>query len=83
MTDWKSLALWLADCAAATAEYDGRLKSTSAARSARMRGICWKAAMAIEGRAVELRARQEADILRRLKAACLSDNFPTPDTKGS
>lgn len=34
--DWKALALWLADCQAATAEYDGTLKSTSKSRRRRL-----------------------------------------------
>jgi hypothetical protein len=40
-------ATYLADCHAATAEYDGQLKSTSAARKRRMASICMTAARAL------------------------------------
>ena len=42
--NWKSIALWLADCHAATATYDGMLKSCSAARRKWFKSICKTAA---------------------------------------
>lgn len=39
----EGIALYLADCHAATSEYDGTLKSVSKSRSRRLREICLKA----------------------------------------
>lgn len=47
--DWKKIALYLADCHAATAEYDGLLASCSQARRDRFRAICERASRMIEG----------------------------------
>ena len=46
--DWKGIALFLAECHAATALYDGRLKSCSKYRRDRLNRICKKAAECIE-----------------------------------
>lgn len=46
---WKNAALWLADCHAATAEYDGHLSVTSRARSERFVEICRAALVFVEG----------------------------------
>ena len=40
--NWKNIALYLADCHAATAEYDGLLKSCSNSRRDRFASICDK-----------------------------------------
>lgn len=40
--DWKAIALYLAYCHAATAEYDGVLKSCSKSRRDRLAAICEK-----------------------------------------
>lgn len=45
---WKEFALWLADCHAATAEHDGRLKVTSPSRRERFVSICQSALAFIE-----------------------------------
>ncbi len=47
--DWKRIALWLAECHAATAEYDGSLKSTSASRRNRLVSICQRSLNFIDG----------------------------------
>lgn len=44
----KAFVLWLADLHAATAEYDGALKNTSASRRSRFASICRDAASTIE-----------------------------------
>ena len=47
---WRSLAAYLAECHAATAEYDGSLKTVSASRRKRMKDICLKAVLGLSGR---------------------------------
>lgn len=47
--DWKAAALYLADCHAATAEYDGSLRSVSSARKKRLRSICREASRLLRG----------------------------------
>ena len=47
---WKKVASYLASCHAATAEYDGQLKSTSQARKNRFKSICTTAADLLEGK---------------------------------
>lgn len=74
---WRRIALWLADCHAATAEYDGRLKSTSGARRNRFAEICRRAAGMIRyghytGRdqfTGGFGSRTKADIVKRLEGA--------------
>lgn len=44
MAEWRSIALWLADCHAGTATYDGKLSTTSKARRERFKTICRDAA---------------------------------------
>lgn len=44
----RGFVLWLADCHAATAEYDGTLKGTSRARRERFASLCVDAAEAID-----------------------------------
>ena len=46
---WKRVAAYLAQCHAATAEYDGSLKSVSKARCKRFQDICATAAEALRG----------------------------------
>ena len=65
---WRNLALYLAECMAATAEYDGGLKATSASRRNRLRMICEKAARGIRGELIVSRAPSEEDTLRRLES---------------
>ena len=67
--DWEALALWLADCHAATAEYDGNLKSTSASRKRRLRSICAKTLDAIETGRLDARVRDPDAIKQRLARA--------------
>lgn len=47
---WKSVALYLAECHAATAGYDASLKSVSKSRKQRLAGICRKAMNMIQGK---------------------------------
>jgi hypothetical protein len=47
--DWKRLALYLASCHAATAEYDGSLTSTSKTRRDRLVSI-WSYGLAVPAR---------------------------------
>ena len=46
---WRMVACYLADCHAATAEYDGHLKGISKARRTRYASICHTAAQALRG----------------------------------
>jgi hypothetical protein len=68
-TRWKELALYLADCCAATAEYDGELKSTSKVRRERLARICEKAAVAIRGGPLMGTARSEKIVATRCEDA--------------
>lgn len=45
---WREMALYMMDCHAATAQYDGILKSTSKSRRKRFRSICENAARWLE-----------------------------------
>lgn len=45
--NWKAIAVYLADCHAATAGYDGELKSTSNSRRERFAAICNTAEMSL------------------------------------
>lgn len=47
---WKQIAGYLADCHAATAEDDGRMKSISKSRAGRFRSICQRAENLLRGR---------------------------------
>lgn len=42
--EWRKIAIYMAECNAATAEYDGRLKRTSKHSRGRMASICEKGA---------------------------------------
>lgn len=69
---WKAVALYLADCHAATAEGDALLKSVSVSRKKRLFSICRKAADMLSGRtaAPPLQTLQNLDrILTRLRGA--------------
>lgn len=84
--DWKSIALYLADCHAATAEYDGALSSTSKTRRERFASICEKALAAIRSGALPdergtIRVDQ-ARIENRLEGAIRS-NTPRGDARGA
>lgn len=79
--DWRSLALWLADCHAATAEYDGTLASTSMSRKRRLAKIARTAHRAIETGTLDQNVRDEAAIVSRLKRA--EALAPTPPDAGS
>ncbi len=77
MTDaeyWKAVALYLADCHAATAEYDGTLKSTSKARRERFVSIC-QAAMGFLSRTgtISLNTGAEDRVMARLRDAVKGD----------
>lgn len=73
MTDaeyWKTVALYLADCHAATATYDGALKSTSKSRRERFSAICAKALSFFERTNTPYtRTDDEARIVARLRDA--------------
>jgi hypothetical protein len=45
---WRNVACYLAECHAATAEYDGSLKKTSGTQRSRYASICEKAADAMK-----------------------------------
>lgn len=45
---WRSVAAYLAECHAATAEYDGQLSGTSQSRKKRYAALCEKAALAMQ-----------------------------------
>ena len=67
---WKRVAAYLASCHAATAEYDGSLKSTSKSRLKRMKSICTIAADMLEGKAIDksltwVTVQKEAERCRR------------------
>lgn len=78
--DWKQIALYLADCHAATAEYDGQLASVSRSRKNRLVSICHTAAEQIRGRDYN-RARTEDDVLRRLDEIVEKLRATGPDTR--
>lgn len=68
--NWKDIALYLASCHAATAEYDGHLKTTSKSRRKRYRDICATALQAISaGTLVDARPQSEQDVVQRLQDA--------------
>lgn len=46
---WRKVAIWLAKCHAMSLAHDGRLKRTSAASKARMRGVCRLAETMLSG----------------------------------
>jgi hypothetical protein len=46
---WKRIAVYLASCHAATAEYDGQLRGTSRSRKNRYSSLCEKAAKYLKG----------------------------------
>lgn len=74
MTDaeqWKAIALYLADCHAATAQSDGMLRSTSKAHAARFASICEKASEMLRGvrMAPRLSTQTDADVIDRLNRA--------------
>ncbi len=68
--DWKNIALYLADCHAATAAHDGLLKSCSTYRRERFASICEKAMAMIEGRGVPY-SIDERRVMDRLAGAVL------------
>jgi hypothetical protein len=71
--DYKAIALYLADVHAATAEYDGRLKSTSKSRRERLQRICESAKAMFEGTttppAPVVRDGYEERVMARLERA--------------
>lgn len=71
--DWQALALWLADCHAATAEYDGSLKSTSKSRRERLKSISARALRAIETGRLAANVRKPEDIIARLRMIADAD----------
>ena len=68
---WKSVALYLADCHAATATHDGALKSTSKSRRERFASICAKALAFVERKDTPYTRGldEEAQIVDRLRRA--------------
>lgn len=67
---WKNLAIHLADCHAATAQYDGTLKSCSKSRRERFAAICDETATAIEHMYYMPRhERSPKDVMERCKDA--------------
>jgi len=75
--DWRKIALYLADCHAATTEYDGTLKSVSASRRSRLASICERAAKMVKLGAYMERdrydgshgQRTQGDVVERLESA--------------
>lgn len=73
---WRTVACYLADCHAATAEYDGSMKSLSKSRRDRYAAICEKANEALRGhlsgihsgRSLEEATKRCADAAARLRA---------------
>lgn len=68
--NWKDIALYLADCHAATADHDGMLKSCSTIRRERFASICEKAMALIDGRNVPYSIDQRR-VMDRLAGAVL------------
>jgi len=67
---WKALAIHLADCHAATAQYDGMLSSCSKSRRERFAAICDDAATAIAHQYYRPRhERSAADVAQRCAEA--------------
>lgn len=62
---WQGVALYLADCHAATAEHDGNLSSTSKSRRGRLGLICERAAQAIKGGFMDVRIRNKESVAER------------------
>ncbi len=63
---WKNLALYLADCHAATFFHEGSLKSCSKSSRARFKLICERALNAIEGGA-QSKIGSESSVAERLR----------------
>ena len=67
--EWRDIAIWLADCHAATAEHDGTLRSTSRSRRARFHSICLDAAHMLHLGRFFKEARPLERVLERLRDA--------------
>lgn len=73
---WKRVAIYLASCHAATAEYDGQLKSVSLSRKDRYAEICHKAIRYLRNEANPPRHGQSAEeeldqTIKRCENACM------------
>jgi hypothetical protein len=66
---WRTAALYLADCHAATAETEGMKKSASASQLRRYSAICQTALTAIEHGYITQVVRNPEPIIERLKSA--------------
>lgn len=66
--DWKSIAMYLADCHAATGEHEALMSRTSRSSARRMRDICATAAQMARGERLA-RARPDRGVLDRLDNA--------------
>lgn len=66
---WKEIALWLADCHAATASYLGSIKSISKAEKNRHAQICDRAEQMIRFGVFTARPSEKDAVLARLKNA--------------
>lgn len=67
---WKDMALYLADCHAATALHEGQMKSVPAGRKKRYRSICFKARAMIQGQwPADSSKSNEAEVFKRLTKA--------------
>lgn len=67
---WRRVAVYLADCHAASGESDGRRRSTSQSAAMRLANICDTAAKMLRGEYVEGRhSRDTNDVLARLERA--------------
>jgi hypothetical protein len=70
---WHSVAIYLADCHAATAEYDGGLKGVSKSRKKRLASICHTAAQAISGHYyAKYRTSEPSHVIERCEKAVKS-----------
>lgn len=66
---WKAVAIYLAECHAATAGYDGSLTSTSKSRKLRFADICEIAAKALDGHFDKKRIGDSKDVANRCRSA--------------
>jgi hypothetical protein len=79
--DWKQLALWLADCHAATAYYMANTKSMSNSERRRHISICDATRQMIEEGGFTRRPSLLTDVVERLRNASTACTNALPETK--
>jgi len=67
--DWKAIALYLADCHAATAQHEGSMSRTSKSSKDRFISICEKAAGMIRNQDNMRHLASQESVLARLDSA--------------